>query len=79
MNALIVVALVLVAACATVVVASHSPDQQAVSLSLYGLLLSLLFVLLGSPDVGLSQLAVGAAIVPLMVMLTIRKIRRGRS
>ena len=44
-----------------------------------GVLLSLLFFVLQAPDVALSQLAVGTAVVPLMVMLTIRKIRGGRS
>jgi uncharacterized MnhB-related membrane protein len=78
MTALLVVALLLVAAGGTVVVASHSPAEQAVALSLYGLLLSVLFVLLGAPDVALSQLAVGAAVVPLMVMLAVRTIRRGK-
>jgi uncharacterized MnhB-related membrane protein len=32
-------------------------------------------MIMQAPDVALSQLAVGAAVVPLMVMLAIRKIR----
>jgi multisubunit Na+/H+ antiporter MnhB subunit len=30
-----------------------------------------------APDVALSQLAVGSAITPLLVLLTVRKVRRG--
>jgi uncharacterized MnhB-related membrane protein len=37
-----------------------------------------LFLLLTAPDVALSQVVVGTAIVPLMVMLAIRKIRGHR-
>ena len=40
--------------------------------------MTLLFVLLSAPDVALSQVVVGTAIVPLMVMLTIRTIRGNR-
>jgi uncharacterized MnhB-related membrane protein len=40
--------------------------------------MTLLFVLLSAPDVALSQVVVGTAIVPLMVLLTIRKIRGHR-
>lgn len=76
MSALIVVALVLVAALGTAVVATRAPDRQAVTLSLYGLGLSVLFVLLGAADVALSQLAVGTAVVPLMVLFAHRKISR---
>ena len=34
-----------------------------------------LFVAVSAPDVALSQIGVGTAIVPLMVMLAVRKIR----
>jgi uncharacterized MnhB-related membrane protein len=40
--------------------------------------MTVLFVLLAAPDVALSQLAVGAAVVPLMVVLAIRRIRSRR-
>ena len=35
------------------------------------------FVVLQAPDVALSQLAVGTVVVPLMIVLTIAKTRRG--
>jgi energy-converting hydrogenase B subunit D len=77
-TALIGIALTLVLAGAVAVVFTDDPARQAVTLSVYGLLMSVLFVLLSAPDVALSQIVVGTAIVPLMVMLTIRKIRRDR-
>jgi len=63
---------------AAVVVFTRTPDLQAVTLSVYGLLLTLLFVAVQAPDVALSQLAVGTAVVPLMVMLAVRKIAAHR-
>jgi energy-converting hydrogenase B subunit D len=74
-SALIVITLTLVLAGAVAVVCTDDPERQAVTLSVYGLLMAVLFFLLAAPDVALSQIVVGTAIVPLMVMLTIRKIR----
>jgi energy-converting hydrogenase B subunit D len=74
--ALIVVALLLVAAAGTAVVATDDPARQAVTLSAYGVVLALLFLVLQAPDVALSQIAVGTALVPLMVMLTVRKTKK---
>jgi energy-converting hydrogenase B subunit D len=74
MTVLIAVALTLVALTGTAVVAASIPERQAVTLSFYGLTLTVLFVALQAPDVALSQLGVGAAIVPLIVMLAIRTI-----
>jgi uncharacterized MnhB-related membrane protein len=75
----LIVALTLVAVGGTAVVMTNAPERQAVTLGVYGVLLCLLFFALQAPDVALSQLAVGTAFVPLMVMLAIRKIRGGRS
>jgi energy-converting hydrogenase B subunit D len=75
---LVVMALALVAAGATMVVRTKDPAAQAVVLGGYGMLLAVLFVLLQAPDVALSQIAVGTAVVPLMVLLTIRAIARHR-
>jgi uncharacterized MnhB-related membrane protein len=76
MNVLLVVLLTLVAVGGTVVVTTWEPSRQAVVLSVFGLLLGLLFVVLQAPDVALSQIAVGTAVVPLMVVLAVRKIHR---
>lgn len=78
MTVLIGIALTLVLAGGAAVVFTGNTQRQAVTLSVYGLLMTLLFVLLSAPDVALSQVVVGTAIVPLMVMLTIRKIRGNR-
>jgi len=80
MTIVIMVLLTAVLAGAAVVVFTRTPAKQAVTLSVYGVLLTLLFVAVQAPDVALSQLAVGTAVVPLMVMLAVRKIdahRRG--
>ena len=75
---LVLLSLLLVAVTATVVVRTRDPSSQAVVLGGYGLLLGLLFVLLQAPDVALSQVAVGTAVVPLLVLLSIRAIDRHR-
>jgi uncharacterized MnhB-related membrane protein len=75
---LIVLALTLVLAGGAAVVFTGDPQRQAVTLSVYGLLMTLLFFLLAAPDVALSQVVVGTVLVPLMVMLSIRKIRGDR-
>lgn len=78
MNAIIVLALTIVGLGATAVVFTDKPDRQAVTLSAYGISLALLFMALQAPDVSLSQIGVGTAIVPLMVMLAVRKVRQRR-
>lgn len=76
MNALQLLAFILVAAGATAVVLTREPRRQALVLSLYGLLLAFLFSVLQAPDVALSQLAVGVVAVPLMLIVTLRRLRR---
>ncbi|MET8245133.1 hydrogenase subunit MbhD domain-containing protein [Streptomyces sp. NPDC005202] len=75
-DAVIVVALLLVAASATAAVANRDPVRQALVLAVLGVALAVLFTVLQAPDVGLSQLAVGAALTPLLIMLSVRKVRR---
>jgi energy-converting hydrogenase B subunit D len=77
-DALIAVALLLVAATATAAVATRDPVHQALVLSLLGVALALLFTVLQAPDVALSQLAVGSALTPLLLLLSVRKVRRRR-
>ena len=78
MTALVAVALTVVALAGTAVVLSGEPQRQAVTLSIFGMTLVVLFVVLQAPDVALSELGVGTAIVPLMVMLSIRTMRKDR-
>ncbi|MFF4568108.1 hydrogenase subunit MbhD domain-containing protein [Streptomyces sp. NPDC001410] len=75
-DAVTAVALLLVAASATAAVAQREPARQALVLSVLGVVLAVLFTVLQAPDVGLSQLAVGSALTPLLIMLSVRKVRR---
>ena len=75
MTVLLAITLLLVAASGLVVLLTRSPLAQAVVLSTHGLLLTVVFVAFGAPDVALSQLAVGAAVIPLMVLLALAKTR----
>jgi energy-converting hydrogenase B subunit D len=77
-TALIVLALTLVAVAATAVVFADAPERQAVTLSVFGLTLVVVFMVLQAPDVALSELGVGTAIVPLIVMLAVRTMRKDR-
>lgn len=79
MTALLAVALTVVALAGTAVVLSDAPERQAVTLSVFGVTLVVLFLILQAPDVALSELGVGTTIVPLMVMLTIRTMRKDRA
>ncbi|SEK46468.1 Na(+)/H(+) antiporter subunit B [Streptacidiphilus jiangxiensis] len=72
---LALLALLLVAAVGTVAVLTRDPSRQAVVLAVLGLGLALLFTVLQAPDVALSQLGVGTAVTPLLIMLTVRRIR----
>ncbi len=74
MMLLIFLALGLVTVAGTVVVLTRDPARQAVILSVFGLTLAIFFVTVQAPDVALSQLAIGTAVVPLMIMLTIQKL-----
>ncbi|PZS22730.1 MAG: hypothetical protein DLM61_25325 [Pseudonocardiales bacterium] len=76
MTALQVTILVLVAAGATAVVLTRDPIRQVVSLSIYGLLLAVLFMAFQAPDVTLSELTVGAVVLPLLLLLTLAKVRK---
>jgi uncharacterized MnhB-related membrane protein len=75
-DAVVVVALLAVAGCATAAVANRDPARQALVLAVLGTALAVLFTVLQAPDVGLSQLAVGSALTPLLIMLSVRKVRR---
>ncbi|MDC7340169.1 hydrogenase subunit MbhD domain-containing protein [Streptomyces lydicus] len=75
-NVPVLIGLVLVAVAGTGAVLVRDPVRQSFVLSLLGLALAALFLLLQAPDVALSQLAVGSALTPLMVLLSVRKVRR---
>jgi energy-converting hydrogenase B subunit D len=76
MDTLQVTALVLVAAGATVVVRTRDRIRLVLVLSVYGMLLAILFFVFQAPDVTLSELTVGAVALPLILLLAIAKVRK---
>jgi uncharacterized MnhB-related membrane protein len=76
MDILQVTVLVLVAAGATLVVRTRDRIRLVLVLSVYGMLLAILFFVFQAPDVTLSEVAVGAIALPLILLLTIAKVRK---
>jgi len=76
MDALQVTVLVLVAAGATAVVLIRDRVRQVLALSVYGVLLAILFLVFQAPDVTLSELTVGAVVLPAVLLLTLAKVRK---
>ena len=77
MSALQATVLLLVGAGGTAVVAVRDPLRQAMVASLFGISLAILFFVLQAPDVALSEIVVGAVALPLMILLSLAKIRGG--
>ena len=67
------VLLVLIAASATAVVATHQPREQALVLSAMGMLLALFFFAVGAPDVALAEIVVGGVALPALIMLALAR------
>lgn len=76
MIVLLAMAYLLVLVSGTGVLLTRDPLRQAVVLGFYGLALTLLFVLLQAPDVAMSEMVVGAAALPLAILLAIIKCTR---
>jgi uncharacterized MnhB-related membrane protein len=76
MEALQITILILVAAGATAVVLIRERVRQVLALSVYGVLLAVLFLAFQAPDVTLSELTVGAVALPIILLLTLAKIRK---
>jgi energy-converting hydrogenase B subunit D len=76
MDALQITILLLVAAGATAVVLIRERVRQVLALSVYGVLLAVLFLAFQAPDVTLSELAVGAVALPAVVLVALAKIRK---
>jgi energy-converting hydrogenase B subunit D len=73
--ALEVTVFLLAAAAGTAVVLTRDPLNQAIVASFYGLVLGIMFFVYQAPDVALSQIAVGAVALPLMILLALAKVR----
>ena len=65
----------MVAVVATCVALTRDPLRQGMLASLYGLVLGVLFFAFQAPDVALSQTAVGAVALPLMLLLALAKVK----
>ncbi len=76
MLALAWIILVLVALSAPGVVLTREPLKQCIAVSFYGLLFAVLFFIFQAPDVALSQITIGAAILPAIILLALVKMRR---
>ena len=76
MDALQVTILLLVAAGATAVVLIRERVRQVLALSVYGVLLAVLFLAFQAPDVTLSELTVGAVALPAVLLVALAKIRK---
>ena len=67
--------LLLMAVSGFAVVTTRDTTEQVITLSFYGIVTALMFFFFQAPDVALSQIAVGAVALPLMVMLAISRMR----
>ena len=76
MDVLQITLLVLVAAGATAVVLMRARVRQVLMLSIYGVLLAVLFLAFQAPDVTLSELVIGAVLLPIVILLTLAKVRK---
>jgi energy-converting hydrogenase B subunit D len=71
------VAFALVALGAPAIVLTRDLPRIAVLSGFYGLVLALLFVVYGAPDVALSMLVVSTVAYPLILLVAITRIRKG--
>jgi uncharacterized MnhB-related membrane protein len=72
------VAFALVALAAPAVVLTRDLLRLVVVNGFYGLILVLLFVIYGAPDVALSMLVVSTVAYPLVLLVAITRIRKGK-
>ncbi len=76
MDVLQITLLILVGVAATAVVLIRAHVRQVLALSAYGVLLAVLFLAFQAPDVTLSELTVGSVALPIVLLLTLAKIRK---
>jgi uncharacterized MnhB-related membrane protein len=76
--ALQILILVLVGLAALAVVLTRDPVAQAIVLSVYGIVPTIMFLVFQAPDVALAEVTAGAVALPLMILLALARIRRDR-
>ena len=74
LNALILIGLIVSAILASV---SEKLLSSVIALSVTGLFAAAEFLLLHAPDVAISEAAVGAALAPMIFIVTLRKLKGG--
>jgi uncharacterized MnhB-related membrane protein len=74
-NVLLAALLTFVGVIGTLTVLTREPVRQAIVAGVLGLALAALFFALQAPDVALSEIVVGGAGIPIMLLLAIAKIR----
>jgi energy-converting hydrogenase B subunit D len=75
MTAVQLAAFVVVAISGTAVALTREPLRQAVVAGMFGLALAALFTVLQAPDVALSEIGIGAVVLPVLILLALAKIR----
>lgn len=75
MNPLQLTLFLLVAFAGSITLFVHNPKRQIFFFSLYGIVSAALFLAIESPDVALSELAVGVVALPLMLLVTLTNLR----
>jgi uncharacterized MnhB-related membrane protein len=75
MSVLQLAALAAVTVCGTAVALVREPVRQAMVAGVFGVSLALLFFVYQAPDVALSELVVATVAVPLLVVLTLARVR----
>jgi uncharacterized MnhB-related membrane protein len=70
--------LILVCISAPGVVFTTDSVSQAIAVSFYGILLGIMFFIFKAPDVALSQIVIGAVVLPLMILLALARINRDK-
>ncbi|AHE67234.1 DUF4040 domain-containing protein [Legionella oakridgensis] len=59
----------------TAAVFTRDPLKQSLILSLFGFIISILFLILQAPEVALSEIVVTMTVIPLMILLSMVKIK----
>jgi energy-converting hydrogenase B subunit D len=70
-----IITLVMIGIFGSICVLTRNPLKQAILIGFYGFLLSILFLVLQAPEVALSEIVVGSAAVPLIILLALAKIK----
>jgi uncharacterized MnhB-related membrane protein len=76
MSIFLIAILLFIAVAGTAVALTRDVYCQPVGVSFFGLMLAVMFMAFRAPDVALSQVAIGAVGLPLMILLALAKLRR---